>query len=383
MVYFPELPAEIIAEILDSICPECTNGGIHSHGDEPHPAKTFASLCVTSKHLKEFAVKRLYRRPDCRKWWLLGRTLVARRDLGELVRQLYLDEPELAWLDNSKRDGQELEELEEYYLERRDPAIYPPISQSSLWGRFNETLYDFGANAHIDVILSLCPNVELLHSTIWFFDAFGFCKPQSLQRLKHIKIIRADTEGSLDIGECKHLFLAAPNLEAMEFVDAGSVQGRNSSSSKVLLDRVKLDRVTQISFERSGLDAEGLRTILRWTPNVQRINYEHIDTQPGQFTPREALQVLGDEGMAKQLREFTFEIDEDVGQDLWGWGDEDELKALEREFKERGIRFKAPTVPVPHVNPAAVVWSGSIFGWLVTTTPAMGDVNNQGPDQVS
>ncbi|KAK3994358.1 hypothetical protein QBC44DRAFT_43726 [Cladorrhinum sp. PSN332] len=354
MPFFPGLPAEIVDEILDQICPECNKGEFHEHSFCEHPAETFASLCLTSKLLNEFATKRLYRRPNARKWWLLGRTLITRPDLAELVKDLYLDTDDIA----GPGPGDIGQELHAWCLERRNPAIHLPVAASdkkddepnfddpwSIPHDNAETIYGMSSNAAIDIIAGLCPNPVTLHSTPWYSDAFTFCKPQSLLSLKHIKILRADTEGDMDIAELRRLFRAAPNLETMHFVDAGSNSWDSTPARHSSVGDIKLEKATEVLFEYSGVGPLGFRTLLGFLPNVEKIRYGYCGNHYEQFTPHELLEIIGDGSLMKNVKEFSFVYDGDGWHDA-GWNDLT-LEMVEQAFTARGIKFLPPPEPQP------------------------------------
>ncbi|KAK4221135.1 hypothetical protein QBC38DRAFT_492676 [Podospora fimiseda] len=355
MPFCPGLPAEIVDEILDAICDDCTRSEFHEHYQHDHPAKTFASLCLTSRLLNEFATKRLYRRPSTREWWLLARTLITRPDLAVMVNDLDLDYNEMSY----PEPGDIGEEVQAWYLERMIPKIHPPISKPDNqddddepgqyyddYGRYgemldgHETLYDMSTNAAIDMIAGLCPNIVTLQSAVWYMKAFTFCKPDSLLSLKHIKIFRGDvwSQGNMDIGELQDLFRAAPNLESVHFVHAGSCWDEFNRLYPETAD-IKLEKVTRVFFWECGMPPESFRGVLGFFPNAERIRYGYCGYHHFQFKPQDLWDMVTDANLMKNIKEFSFWYD---GEGLHNDWEEKDFEHLERAFERRGINFEHP-----------------------------------------
>lgn len=143
-----------------------------------------ASLCLVLRRLNEFTTARLYRDLDDfyinTGWWLLARTLVARRDLAALVK--YLDLVKLTIPDDDLPLPSQ-PEVETYYanllaLDQDDGLPEDGLTSSDP---------DIVAEAATALMASLCPNLETLKCLSYYANEdgpmFGLCTPVSMPNL--------------------------------------------------------------------------------------------------------------------------------------------------------------------------------------------------------
>ncbi|KAK4151393.1 hypothetical protein C8A00DRAFT_45398 [Chaetomidium leptoderma] len=337
------LPAELIEDIIQVFCLGCTanplaederycyfgNCRCPAYRSAPYHSSrvsALASLCLTSRQLNSAATRHLYHRPLGNKWWLLARTLLARKDLGQMVR----DFPEK----NYDMDGAELNcppEVGTYFAEYYQAYVDSLPENSFLMESALETLNDVpfrrGENFPLDIITSLCPNLETLSTDVDYFNVFRFCPPQSLVRLRSVTLAHADTEFGMDIGYSVHLFRAAPNIDNLTLYAAARCPDLN----------LTLDKLTNLNLQPGAFSSNSLHHILAACPNLERFNYEMGYDNVGyeQFTLLEAWDAfLAHTPKLKVVRLDRGEVDYD---EIWN---EDDAESLRRVMEDRGIQFE-------------------------------------------
>ncbi|KAK0668394.1 hypothetical protein QBC41DRAFT_322008 [Cercophora samala] len=299
MAHFQRLPVELLTMIVEELCwcrspspyVDCHCSAIRCRvhlGREKTGLEadyqTLSALCLTSKLFNNLATKHLYHYiPDLvsdAQWWLLLRTLVTRRDLGQHVRSLES-------MTRSYGLAPTYPEVELYFQDqlRALQARRVEAGESlSVWDerQFKLQLNDGSSYSLISLLTCLCPNVESIHAQLTGWgDSFEFCLPRAMPMLRKVALEWHDTEGGLSLGFLTDLFRAAPNIESM-IIDPCS-QERDGVSG------LTLDRLTYLELRQSMVGATALDSIYRLCPNLEVFKYETGDHCIGheQFAPRD------------------------------------------------------------------------------------------------
>src|SRR5690349_11335034 len=169
MAIFSDLPVELIEEIVGGLCIACTpietrccyNSSCNCA--EMGPAdlariSALASLCLTSHHLNNIATQHLYHHVHGQQWWLLARTLLSRKDLAQLIRSIRIG------FDRGVNESDCPPQVVAYYNSRH--RIYLETLSENDCNKaishldINE-LYAGSGNIQIEILSSLCPNLEI------------------------------------------------------------------------------------------------------------------------------------------------------------------------------------------------------------------------------
>ncbi|KAK4225688.1 hypothetical protein QBC38DRAFT_482273 [Podospora fimiseda] len=333
---FNDLPLELVEEILNIIDRPC-----HLPTDQP----TLAALNLTSKSLNILTAWRLYRAPrySYSNWPLFSRTLMARKDLAALVKDLefigsdYVDDPLI-----SEKFPQE---VVDHYLAHMKPEKHFPLFADD-----DETTTLFTADGdgetsayiEMDFILPLCSQtVEAIYVDLMScHEAFNLIDPPtSLPALKRLTLDYPNSvEGwstTLPVSTAL-LKAAAPNLQKLSI-----------SRVKSSLDfDFCLENLTHLAIWSSAIELDTFGKLLSLVPNLEKLEYEcGEEAKEYGWEPVQAYStiVLSGEGVGyvKKLKSFCINI-----RRCYPWlseGDEvEDLNYLKRAFTERGVDFKYP-----------------------------------------
>lgn len=335
MGLFSNLPAELVEEIVAAFCVECTPGEERRcfdancgcrDDDHTGAVASLASLCLTSRHLNSVATRHLYHRLHCNRWWLLARTLITRRDLAQVAKGMrFGNRGSVGKKDCPPEVLAYFEEQREAYLD----GLPERMREGALSRREEEDdLYKGNGNIQLDIMTSLCPNLETLHASISYFDAFRFCKPQSMMSLHSIVLSHADTEYGIHLENAEPLFRAAPNITNMIF---------HMLASSDSLD-FTLDKVTTLDLQYSTIDGQSLVNVFMACPNLETFRYRMggAIVSYEQFTVAEARDAFL--AHAPNLKSVCLDSESnDQCSDEW---DGSEMEDMGRMLEERGIRFE-------------------------------------------
>ncbi|KAK4032873.1 hypothetical protein C8A01DRAFT_20123 [Parachaetomium inaequale] len=338
-----KLPAELVEAVVTELCIHCSpgverccyNSNCYCANMDPADVErihALTGLCLTSRHLNSIATRHLYHAIDSRCWLLLGRTRVARPDLALLARTM-----RNCWsYGTDQRSCPTMQDLYAYFSSKRATyleTVSEELSeedwpQESLKGRVDDDAFWAGDNnLPLDILTSLCPNLEALDVSVSYFHAFRFCTPNSLPHLKHVIIAHADTTYGIDLSNIFPLLRAAPNLTRAVFwsVDACGE-----------LD-VTLPKLTYLHLQNTSISVESLVNILRACPNLETFHYTMgVGERHDQF-PLSAVRAAFLEN-APNLKVLTLGAGEnDHCDEDW---DEDEAPRLARVFEEREVKFE-------------------------------------------
>ncbi|KXX78239.1 hypothetical protein MMYC01_206474 [Madurella mycetomatis] len=331
MPSFHSLSLELVQEIVDQLCLHCTSPepwqriyeelGIlkRDRKTDSHIA-TLTSLCLTSRWLNDIATRRLYHRPSCAKWWLLARTLIARRDIAQYVKQLNIG-------DFLPPDTSIPREVSEYYIEKRLPHVQalPEAEHANFLADIEEKVTSGEINTVVNILISLCPNLENLDTTISYFEVFSFCLPQSIAAVKNLAVNYEDLECGIRFEGLMAFFLAAPNLTAIHCFALEICDGLP----------LTLDHVTLLDLQDSCISTDSLANILRACPRLETLKYIAGGPSFGdeQFDPQDAKDVILEH--APNLKYFNLDMIKDTTR---GW-DEEVFSDARKGLAERNIDF--------------------------------------------
>ncbi|KAL2022207.1 hypothetical protein VTK56DRAFT_5817 [Thermocarpiscus australiensis] len=337
MDFFCNLPAEIVDAIVGVLCLHCTPGDVRQcfieSRDCANPGPTehsrvsaLLSLCLTSRQLNSVATRHLYHRPLVRERWLLARTLVAREDLALLVRDWHTGNMPLA---------KELScppEVETYFADQYRSWVNRQPEDRALLACNSKDKYDRmikrSSSFPLDILTSLCPNLETLHAYIGDYYVSMFFPPQSLLRLQNVALRRPYSEDyniHRDLRDFIPLFRAAPNITKILFHD---MRGCDELG-------LTLDKLTHLNIRDCAFDGVSLANILRACPNLETLEYDMGVYVFADFTPNEARDAIFRH--CPNLKIFRLYICAVV----YGDGNWDvDLEELEQTLMERGVRFE-------------------------------------------
>lgn len=316
-------------EVVGKLCLHCTpikrdNNIGRYYTEQRRCAAALVSLCLTSKTLNSIATRHLYHRPDCTKWWLLAETLIARKHLGQHVK--HLNCRRWKWGSFTEEEPTKVTghyEKKAWLLEHTDTI--PEEDRAKL-------LVSGDTDASMDIMCSLCPNIERLDIFDGYFTQLFCMPPDSLSDLRHLYVSADDPEYGFQVGDLTTLFRAAPNLTTLRFSEVGSCWDL----------QLTLDHVTHLDLEWSDLSAQCLGNLLRACPRLEKLKYSSNGGNPERsehFTPREAkVMVLRH---APQLKSFHL----DPGDCDWSFRDDllddvdEELEDAKQALTAHGIDF--------------------------------------------
>ncbi|KAK4185472.1 hypothetical protein QBC35DRAFT_503521 [Podospora australis] len=383
MASFRNLPNEIVEQIVDALrpgCPhssstqichdvECSNdsvkkdvargegSAVHDEYNEAHPdhnndsksdvvknssrlyqmvnpairiqQSALASLCQTSKWLNVIATPHLYRRPVAPSWWLLIRTLIARNDLADQVRDIWF--MELITLDHKLWPS----EVRVYWK-----ACFQGLPRSSSPENLEEFLYDengevwtYGENPGVNLLLLLCRSAEKVQGSVTHAYSFTLCEPDSLMRLR-TAILHHPHErdyGMTSFHLNWRLFAAAPELESLV---VRHINGCGKFPSEVWLGKLRV-----LHLELAALDKDDFVNILSVFPNLGKLLYQFQNTMDmdeiWQCSAEEMLEAVVSH--APKLKGLVLDTSED---EWWAQSNEwnpDAIRELSEKLESLGI----------------------------------------------
>jgi hypothetical protein len=312
-----------------------------SHAELKARVRALAALCITSRWLKDAAIRPLYHRPDTQKWWLLTRTLLRHPSLAQHVK--HICEP--GWPESiaSPRALSTIPaDVLSYYnitLKARAASIPEHDRERLLEFLEDDALFSRSETApQFSMLATLCPKLEALETTIGLHAPFHFLAPGSMPFLRSVEVSFWDTENGFSLAEVVPLLKAAPNLAAIEL---NSVDDEEDPDLGYVSDKVK-----RVEFGVSAISAGALATVLRAFPAMEVFMYEAGGNLIGdvQFNPGQAKDMLlGHYGRLEKvelnLTEAWDHWDLDGENDWEEWTEAETLDVVET-FKRRGIEFK-------------------------------------------
>ncbi|KAG7289930.1 hypothetical protein NEMBOFW57_006307 [Staphylotrichum longicolle] len=281
-----------------------------------------ASLCSTSRHLNNIATRHLYHHVRGKHWWRLARTLLARKDLAHRIRSMRI--PSVTGVEEADCPPQ----VVAYYDSQRKiylDAFLGDDRDEAMFHLGDDELYKGGGNIPVEILSSLCPNLETLESDIYYFGTFRFCAPHSMLHLRSIALSHNDTRYGMSLEHVAPLFRAAPNITHALFCMV-------SSCDK--LD-VTLPKLISLDFRKSTFSGSSLVDILSACPNLKTFRYEMGSAMVGdeQFTLREARDVFL--AHAPKLESLCLDTsDNEIWKEDWDEAEASEVGGL---FAERGV----------------------------------------------
>ncbi|KAK4039903.1 hypothetical protein C8A01DRAFT_16203 [Parachaetomium inaequale] len=331
------LPGELVEAVVTALCVYCSPGEgrccLNSNctcldGDPTDRSRisALASLCLTSRKLNAAATRHLYHVLPSRKWSLLARTLLARKDLARLAKALRVG------FCFSADGSHSSPELDSYFSEQLGAYLDSLSSDKRTQIRQRlprENLFPESNNAALDIMVSLCPNLETLEAILEYLEVFRFCPPNSMPRLQTVVLSHGDTEGGIHLRNLEPLFLAAPNITSLTLYmvdERGGIQAT-------------LEKLTHLDFQCSAFDAATLASVLAACPSLESLKYETGGPTVGynEFTLPEARDAVLAHA-APSLKLFRLSAGDNDMRDE-GWYERD-LPEMERVLVGRGIRFE-------------------------------------------
>ncbi|KAK4465369.1 hypothetical protein QBC42DRAFT_313635 [Cladorrhinum samala] len=348
MDHLSGLPAELLEEIVAGFCMACTPierrccydpnfcDCIRKHPNDLTRISALVSLCLTSRRLNGIATRHLYHYVHGPRWWLLVRTLLARADLAQLIRNMRLSE----YNRSVNRDDCPAEVMA-YYQSQAEIYLdtLPESDRGDARGLDERTLCDGKINVQLEILLSgLCPNLETLEAVISWGAAFRFCVPGSMPHLRRLVLSHGDTEGGFELKTMAPLFRAAPNLASAVFFMA-----YHSCEEEELCEGLgaTLPKLTSLDMHSGILDNAGLKELLSACPSLEDFRYEMCNRGLS-YSDTSHFAIAESQGVfltcAPNLRSLSLEVGIN---DMWedGQWDRGELDELGRVMAERGVRF--------------------------------------------
>lgn len=353
MATLQDLPFELIKHIAESLCLHCT--GPHSPDCETpvlavspynscscpesyvkESSRTLGALCLTSRRLRDAAIGPLYHYPSVARWWLLAGTALARPDLARHIKALYFyqafAEPESeedvmppavasyfhAQVDKHRASLAEDEQIYlDYYL-GSDPCNLSS-DDSDKWAT--------------SILTSLCPGAEWIEAVVnSCLTPFDVCLLPPMLSLHTVELSHWDTENGINLGFMARLFRAAPNLRALRCRSVSDERGEEPG--------VAMQRLAEVEFQNSAMNAAALKALLRACPRLETFKYEAGGGLVGycQFDPAEAADLVSQYGT--RLKKVVMDLREGTNSDplaSWDW---DEREGVEKAFAGMGIELE-------------------------------------------
>jgi hypothetical protein len=285
---------------------------------------------LTSRLLNAAATRHLYHHVPTRNWGPLARTLLASKDLARLAKSM-----RVSFASSHDWMNHDSPEFEAYVGEQLDVYLegLSRDKREDVGRRLQRpNIFPGSSNAALDILTSLCPNLETLEAVLEYFEAFRFCRPNSLPRLHTVVLSHSDTESGIHLRNIQPLLSAAPNITSMTIhMSDGRPWGAGT--------QVTLAKLTHLDFQCSAIDAAALVSVLTACPSLQSLKYETGGASVGhaEFTLPEARDAVLAHAAAS-LRLFRLSAGDN---DMWdeGW-DEREVPEMERVLAGRGVRFE-------------------------------------------
>jgi hypothetical protein len=352
-----ELPIELADEIIRPLCMYCTpfkKRPTQMHDTERKRISSLASLCLMSRCLNVTATPHLYHYLPGRKWALIGRTLLARKDLAQLPRALRFHD----YWNGDRFDSSPA--LVEYFTSRfqdyRD-ELSDDDREYFDW-QLQETMFaDAFHNLPLDIVASLCPNLETVSATLAHPETFRFNPALSLPRLHTASFTYHDhRDGGIDLLSLKPLFLAAPNLASLTFTRLdGSTQ--NLDGDGVILAAPPAPQLRHLDCRYSSISLDMLIGILTSCPRLETFKYAWGGHNVGaaEFSLPDAADAIEAYAPAT-LKLFRMSVADDEVSWPFEWMEED-ASEVRRRLAERGVCFQFSLK-----NMDGVEWRGGVDG---------------------
>ncbi|KAK4038520.1 hypothetical protein C8A01DRAFT_17432, partial [Parachaetomium inaequale] len=250
---------------------------------------TLAHLSKTCKQLNLVTTPHLYHRPACSNRWLLIRTLIARPDLALCVKQLHdlvlgglvtgeLDDPsvfppEVARRFENSRFAQVI-----MVMARQARGNKQKVTMS-LWPRLG------GRTESLDMLASLCLNVELVRPSAFSSDIFVWNSPNPLMHLSHIRLpdpIGEPETKRISLALLARILTMAPHVTHLR-CSLEAVQ-----QSVELLAFPVSTHLIELTLKYSGISAPALTRLLAACPNLRAFDYDGS----AHFTPPQVQEAL-------------------------------------------------------------------------------------------
>lgn len=344
MALLSDLPAELVEEIVSGLCIACTpvdrrccyNSSCNCAEMDPADLariSALASLCLTSRHLNNIATRHLYHHVHGQKWWLLARTLLARKDLGHLIRSMRIGCCRPIGEDDCPP------QVAAYYSSHCNKYLdaLPESDRVDAMSRLDDDeLYTGVSNIQIEILCGgLCgPNLETLEAVISYCEVFLYFAPSSMPRLRSVVFSHGDTMNGITLGAVAPLFRAAPNITRALFCMANSCPTLDSGRDAAPI----LPSLTSLEFQSSNFSGPSLVEILSACPNLETFRYEMGGAAVGcrQFTIQQAQDAFL--ARAVKLRSLCLDAGKNYNWER-DW-DAAEAGELGRLLAERGVRFE-------------------------------------------
>ncbi|KAH7312692.1 hypothetical protein B0I35DRAFT_437536 [Stachybotrys elegans] len=287
MPRFLDLPLQ---SVLEALCTHCMpsalqhycinpNCGNHNDTEDALCSATMASLCLTSRDLNAVATRYLYHKPVTSQWGLLARTLIARPDLAEYVRELR----DYSWGYCREKGGYPAcpPEVSTYWKEGMEELLNTLPEQQELYSEMTMDGDDTDTNVKVDLLMSLCANLEQVKVTVGYFNIAALCLRYTFDRLSSITLSHEDTEGGISFQNVAPLVDSAPNLKYLRF--------HALAAEETALNET-LPRLTTMVLDWSTIDYPALVKVLENCPRLETFKY--FGGGPlvgnGDITPRQA-----------------------------------------------------------------------------------------------
>ncbi|KAL2127201.1 hypothetical protein VTI74DRAFT_11109 [Chaetomium olivicolor] len=355
MPSFQGLPFELVECIAESLCLHCTprpscqcsprcvdvspNSICYTRRDVPSwdpKARSHAlgALCLTSRRLKDAAMRHLYHSPKTKRRWLLARTLLRHPHLAQHVKTLYFPE----FLDECEKSAIPSEVLSYYQIQL--DSYSKSMAEDERLERDNYIWEDYGINDLITMVASLCPMVEAVEAVVSYDIIFHLCPPASLQSLHTAELAYWDTENGMSLESLIPLFKAAPNLSVLRCRSVSDEGGEDLGLTLATVATVK-----QVEFFNSAMSADALRALLMAFPGLETFRYEAGGACVGyeQFNPSQARDLMMEHGW--RLKRVAIDLVQargtwDFMENEWNDWDEKETEEVVKAFQERGMSFE-------------------------------------------
>ncbi|KAH6641852.1 hypothetical protein F5144DRAFT_565043 [Chaetomium tenue] len=366
-----DLPVELTDQIIRPFCVHCAPTKTEGPNDTEETRISFlASLCLLSRRLNITATPHLYHHLTGRKWPLLARTLLARKDLTQFPTALHFHD---YWNADPSHSSPALVDYFTTHFHDWHETLSATQKETFSWQLHGSPeLADMFAppfhNLPLDITASLCPNLQTITATLASdIPTFRFNAPSSLPHLHTAHFTHHDRrDGGIDLPSLHPLLHAAPHLTTLTLSYFNGTSPNPSYYSPddddpppPLFPPTTLTplQLTHLDLRHSVLDVPSLRAILTSCPRLQTLKcaWGGYSVGEGDFSLLEAAEVV--EGCAPEsLGLFRMSVaDEDVVcSEEW---QEEDVPEVERRLAERGVCFQ-----FSWGNMDGVVWRGGVDG---------------------
>lgn len=356
-----DLPVELADQIIRPFCVYCTPDKTDLPSIKYNERKRIsflALLCLLSRRLNVTATPHLYHclRVRGRKWPLLARTLLARKDLAQFAQTLHLHNH---WNADKSDSSPALEKYFTAKFQAWQDSLSDDDRETFGW-QFHDTP-DLGNmfaapfhNLPLDILASLCPNLKTVSATLTFSPTFRFNPALSLPRLQTASFDYHDTRNNgISLLDLQPLSLAAPNLTSLTLT---RLDGSSESHGDGTITP-PLAQLRHLDCRYSAVSVETLVGILASCPRLVTFKYAWggYGVGNGVFTLPEAADAVEAHAPATLgLFRLSMGDDDVIWPEDWEEGDVPEVR---RRLAERGICFQ-----FSWDNMDGVEWRGGVDG---------------------